>query len=257
MNPTLWKLYGRSLTLLPQVFRQQHARQMLQTVRDAHAEHLGAAVTFWAAMFMDLFLSSLRERFIMVEAVFRRRPLVFLALTFACASTFLGGICAVTMQQVLRRGANEPQYDMVRQFSSELASGTKPKEAIPPGYVDAATSLEPFTIFYDEQDVPQAGTGYLDQSKPTPPAGVFDYARQHGMNVLTWQPRRDVRIAVVMKHVSGNNPGFLLAGRSLRNVEQGESLLWWMTLVGWIFLMIATALGVFIGERLPRRAETV
>ena len=51
------------------------------------------------------------------------------------------------------------------------------------------------------------------------PAGVLDYVKANGEDRITFQPQPGVRIAAVIVPVSGAKPGFVLAGRSLREVE--------------------------------------
>jgi hypothetical protein len=54
----------------------------------------------------------------------------------------------------------------------------------------------------------------------------------------------NVRIAAVIRRVSGPTPGFLLTGRSLRFVEEQEDILRNMVFGGWflvVFLLIAGA----------------
>lgn len=69
---------------------------------------------------------------------------------------------------------------------------------------------------------PIAGSGTLDGKLPTLPPGVFDFTRQNGQDGITWQPQPDVRSAIVVVHYNGLQSGFVLAGRSLREVEIRE-----------------------------------
>jgi len=58
------------------------------------------------------------------------------------------------------------------------------------------------------------------------------------------QPQRNVRIAAIVRRISGPNPGFLLTGRSLRVVEEQEAILRNIVFGGWflvVFLLIAGA----------------
>lgn len=167
-----------------------------------------------------------------------QRPLVFHTLALAVILTLLGGAASITMQQMLRRGANQPQIDMVDWYAGEITAGEDPGNVIPPGYVDAERSLQPFVIFYDDRGQPGPGTGYLDQALPAPPAGVFDFVRKQGSEKVTWQPRPGVRLASVIKRVQGKKIGFVLAARSLRLVEEQETLLWRIAIGGWITVML-------------------
>jgi len=112
--------------------------------------------------------------------------------------------------------------------------------------VDIVRSLSPFVIAYDDQGRPLASQAQLDGKTPAPPNGVFNYVRQHGEERISWQPvlgrEHGVRIAAVIKRVNGPQPGFVLAGRNMREVEarehQVEQLagLAWIAMLGLIFL---------------------
>jgi hypothetical protein len=84
---------------------------------------------------------------------------------------------------------------------------------------------------------------------PTPPAGVFDYLRQHSSDTITWQPQHGVRIAAVLRPVHGPNPGYILTGRSLRLVEEQESIFWRMAFSVWIGLLAVLACGAVLLSR--------
>jgi hypothetical protein len=159
----------------------------------------------------------------------------------------------VVIDQMLRRGADQPQVDMVSWYAGEITAGEDPANVIPPGYVDLESSLQPVVIFYDDQGRPGPGTGYLDQKLPTPPPGVFDYVRCKGSEKVTWQPRPGVRLASVIRRIDGKRPGFMLAARSLRVVEEQKTTLWWMVLGIWLTMMAL----LFGGAAMLNRAQRV
>lgn len=242
-NPLLFALYRRSLHLYPRHLRLHYQDQMLQTVCDAHA-NVGAKPSFWLSLFADLLKSAVKEHLLMIRDEALARPIFFHALILGLILTLMGGAAAATFQQMLRRGANQPQIQMGAFYASKIESGVRPSEVIPHNNVDIENSLEPFAIFYDDQGAPTTGSGYLNQAIPAPPRGVFNYVRTHGSDTVTWQPQPNVRIAAVIQRVSGPTPGFLLTGRSLQLVEEQESLFWRMAFIGWflvVFLLIAGA----------------
>jgi hypothetical protein len=244
-NPLLFALYRRSLHLYPHHLRLRYQDQMLQTVRDAHA-NAGAKPSFWLILFADLLQSTVREHLLMIRNEALGRPIFFHALTLGIVLTLFGAFATFVCQGLLRRGANQPQIQMVASYASKIESGVKPSEAIPHNNVDIENSLEPFTIFYDDNGAPVAATGFLNQIIPAPPAGVFHYVRSHSKDTdnVTWQPQPNVRIAAVIYRVSGPTPGFLLTGRSLRVVEEQEDILRNLVFGGWflvVFLLIAGA----------------
>jgi hypothetical protein len=240
-NPLLFALYRSSLHLYPQQLRLRYQDQLLQTTLDAHAD-ANSSLRFWPTLFADLLQSAVKEHLLMIRDQVIARPIFFHALIIGLILTLMGGAASLTFQQMLRRGANEPQTQMAALYTSEIEAGVKPDDAIPRNHVDLDRSLQPFAIFYNDQGIPVTGTGYLNQALPAPPPGVFRYLRSHPTDTITWQPQPNVRIASVIHRVSGPSPGFLLTGRSLLLVEQQESLFWRMVFIGWfvlVFLLIA------------------
>lgn len=249
-NPFLLAVYRKGLRGYPTHFRMRNEEQIIQTVHDAHADAHSRPVS-WFALFGDLLKSIAKENFSMVREQVSTRPIFFHALTLGVLFTLMGGAASLVFQQMLRHGANQPQQQMAAAYASEIASGVKPDEAIPRNYVDLTRSLEPFTIFYNDQGTAATGTGYLHQQLPTPPRGVFNYVRSSGTDTISWQPQPGVRIAAVIQRVEGATPGFVLTGRSLRVVEEQESLFWEMAFTGW-FVVIALLIG---GAALLSRAQ--
>jgi len=175
-------------------------------------------------------------------------------------SAAITGICLLvyaTVQQSFRTGANDPQVQIAEDATSQLASGTRPASlrAIVDGpAVDIEQSLATFVIVYDERGTVLVGTGMLGGRLPVPPAGVFTVAREHGEDRVSWQPTRRARIAAVVRHSSAGQGAFVLAGRSLREIEVRELSLRTMCAIAWIVLLAATFALAVAGELLlPRR----
>ena len=209
--PMLW-LYRGALFIYPPRLRCEYREQMLQTLRDAYRGRNIGAFYFWLRVYKDLVQSSLTERFHMMRDFIFKAPIALHTAFLALILTLLGGAAAITMQQMLRRGANQPQIDMAQWYAGEIGAGEAPGKVIPPGYVDLERSLQPFVIFYDEQGNPGPGTGYLEQRIPTPPAGVFEFVRIHGSENVTWQPQPGVRIASVVRRINSKTPDSFLPG---------------------------------------------
>jgi hypothetical protein len=254
-NPALFALYRGALRLYPSRLRLLYQDQLLQTVRDAHAERNHPAPLFWLYLFADLLRSSIREHLLMIRDQAIARPIFFHALTLGLILTLMGGAAAATFQGMLRRGADQPQIQMADSYASKIAAGAPPERVIlmSPGRVDLQQSLEPFAIFYNDQGVPITAGGFLNQTIPTPPDGVFNYVRAHGDDHITWQPQPGVRIAAIFRRVDGSNPGFVLAGRSLRAVEEEENLFFRMVFIAW-FIVVALLVA---GGALLNHAQTI
>ncbi len=248
-------LYRRCLWLYPSNLRSDYSGQLLQTIRDARRETT-TPFRFWIHIFGDLLQSSFRERILMAQTSVIARPILFHAITLALIVTVLGVGCTMVVQQMLRRGANQPQVQMADFYAAQIASGNQPSEVIPRNRIDLRSSLEPFVIAYDDNARPIASNGYLNDAIPSPPPGVFRYLRTHSIDVVTWQPQADVRIASVVKRIAGPTPGFLLTGRSLRMVEDQESQLYTMAFGVWLCIIVLIALGaIYLSHTQPLQPQ--
>ena len=162
-------------------------------------------------------------------------------LPFAAAITLMCGIVYIAVQQSFRQSANDPQIQIAEDTARALAEGIEPHYLPDPRLIDIAESISVFMVIYDRELRPIAWDGTLRGEPPTPPAGVFAFAKLHGENRLTWQPERAVRSAIVVFPYSyASSSGFVLAGRSLRETERRvESLTLHLTLA-WFCSMLAT-----------------
>jgi len=155
------------------------------------------------------------------------------------AITLICGIIYGAVQQDIRQGANDPQIQIAEDLREDLNSGKKIEE-LPLRNIDLNKSLSQFVIVFDEQNHPLYSEASLDGRIPTPPIGIFDFVKVHNQEGFTWQPKDSVRIAAVVVKF---NKGFVLAGRSLREVEKREHYLLLEVAFGWV-ITILTTLGV-------------
>jgi hypothetical protein len=262
-NSILFALYRHALRLYPSRLRLLYQDQMLQTARDAHAERQHRPFFFWSRLFTDLCTSSVKEHILMTRDEAMRRPIFFHALTLCVLFTLWGFSAAITMQQLLRRGADQPQIQMAQNYASAIAAASNPAASpfpggpgsypFPTGHIDLATSLEPFVILYNSDGAPIHSTGYLDDAVPIPPHGVFAYLRTQPIDKFTWQPRPGLRIAAVAQRIDGPTPGFILVGRSLTLVQQQEDRLRVGTFITWFCLMALLIAGAVFLNRAQTR----
>src|SRR5579863_4079275 len=168
----------------------------------------------------------------------------------------ISGLCGIfyaVIQQGLRSGADDPQIQMAEDAAAKLASGQQVQNVVPAEKVDIATSLAPYIIVFDNTGKPIASSAQLNGQTPTIPSGVFDYVRQNGEDRITWQPQTGVRSAIVITQFKGANSGFVVAGRSLREVEIREDNAMQITLLGLVCMLFITfvATAILLG-RPPR-----
>jgi hypothetical protein len=237
----LERLYMLALRLYPQAFREVYAPAMRQTFRDALQDRALSRSALIPLVLRDLVTSLAKEHLAMLRDTFSRPALVFNALILGVLATGLALALYAIPQQVLRQGANDPQIQLADDLSVRLEHGIPPAEAVPTGSVDMARSLSSFVIAYDDQGRPLASQAQLNGQTPAPPIGVFDYVRQHGEERFSWQPvlgnAHGVRIAAVVQRVGGAYPGFVLAGRNMREVEAREEQVKQMAGLTWIGMM--------------------
>lgn len=145
-----------------------------------------------------------------------------------------------------RQSANDPQIQIAEDAAASLDSGGSFQSVILPTRVDIAKSLAVFTAVFDGSGKPLGSSGYLNNELPTLPQGVFDYVRTHGEDRFTWEPAQGVRDAVVVTKFSG---GFVMAGRSIREVEKRESALLAKVFVAWAASVFIIGSYFFILEK--------
>lgn len=253
----LESFYALALRLYPGDFRAAYAGPMQRALADALADAPLDRRKLALLVIRDLIFSLVKEHLRMLRETYGRPALLLNAVILSGIATILALALYAIPQQVLRNGANDPQVQMATDLAAKLEAGAAAADSIPTEKVDVARSLAPFVIVYDEQGRPVTGQGKLDGGVPTPPAGIFDYVRQHGEERVSWQPQRGVRIAAVVERVNGSHSGFVLAGRSLREVEMREEQvrtmagLAWMGMLG---LIVAGTLGYGWMTRKQREA---
>ncbi len=148
--------------------------------------------------------------------------------------TMLCALLYASVQFVMRSNADDPQVQMAEDAAHRLERGEEPLSIVGKENIDATKSLAPFLSIFDKEGMLRASSGLRDQSIGTPPAGVFEYAKIHKEHRLTWQPKSDLRIAIVLRHVDGSHEGFVLAGRSLREVELRIDRVTGLIFIGWL-----------------------
>lgn len=126
---------------------------------------------------------------------------------------------AVTAQQLLRAGADEPQVQLAHDAAAALASGNDAQVALGSAPVDVTTSLAPFVIVYRPNGEVAFSTARLNGQTPGLPGGVLAEVATRGEARFTWQPSPTVRIAAVVVPIGDGAQGDVLVGRSLAEVE--------------------------------------
>lgn len=175
-------------------------------------------------------------------------------LPIAIVTTALCALVYGVVQQSLRQGANDPQIQLAEDGAATLTNGQAIQAVVPTTTVNVARSLAPFVMVFDAQGQVVASSGDLHGQPPSLPFGVLDNAMENGENRVTWEPETGVRIAsVVVPYTVNGSTGYVLAGRSLREVEDRELQTELYAGAVWVAALFGTLVTVALGEFLFAR----
>ncbi len=174
----------------------------------------------------------------------KKLPMLYHLSAAAVVSVFAllvyGGI-----QQSYRTGLNDPQIQMARDISFRLAHGRSIESFLSAESFDITQSLSPFIVLYDAKGKAIRSNALLDNKMPQMPVGVFEVAKLNGEHDVTWQPRKGVRMAMVIERTNTAPVAFVAAGRSMQEVEYRTENMQLMVIFAWIICMgiiVVTAL---------------
>ncbi len=170
----------------------------------------------------------------------------------AITITAFCGLVYLSVQQNIRQSANDPQIQMSEDLADALENGGSPDSLIPKTNVDISKSLAPFVIVFNDKAEVVISSVILNGKTPTPPSGVFDFVRKNNKESFTWEPNPGIRIAASVIKYNGAKPGFVLAGRSIREVEKRESSLEKQVLGAWLATLVASMVATLIFINKPR-----
>ena len=159
------------------------------------------------------------------------------------------------VQQDIRTGANDPQIQLAEDGATALGDGFSAYSLVGQTKIDIAHSLAPFVIVLDDSGKVIASSGLLGGQVPLPPSGVLDFARNNADDRITWQPASTTRIAAVVRHYSGKTTGFIVTGRSLREIEVREGQLTLMIAAAWVGLLVLTLIAVAYSFVVDKKRE--
>lgn len=159
---------------------------------------------------------------------------------FVILATIFSGLAYLMVQQIYRQSANDPLIEITENYAGFLEAGTPVPDTTNAPKADLRKSLSTYIAFFDDKAVLTGSTMILGDQSPVPPAGVFETARAKGEVRFTWQPEKGVQSAVVLRHYNGEKPGFVLAGRSLREIEIRESQALSASIGAWVLSLALT-----------------
>lgn len=155
---------------------------------------------------------------------------------FACLLILIVGFGTIyaAVQQQQRSDANNPQIQLAEDTAYQLNEGDIPQVLVY-GRVEVDESLAPFTIVYNKKGNVVVSSGYLNGKVPKVDKGVLEDSKGKDYNAVTWEPKKDVRIAAVA--VEGKDY-YVLSGRNLKQVEKNESKTLEVVMIGLILSIL-------------------
>ena len=155
------------------------------------------------------------------------------------------GLIYATVQQSYRSGANDPQLQIAKDINEHIRKNL-PFQKFMTDSIDLEKSLSVFVSLYNAKAELISSSGLLDGKFPTLPVGVFDFAKSNGENVITWQPKRAVRLATVILYTHSPVAAYIVVGRSLQEIEAREYNLRMMVFVGWLICIAIIGVAMII-----------
>jgi hypothetical protein len=152
--------------------------------------------------------------------------------------------------------ANDPQVQIAADTVEEIQAGKDPKTYTASNKTDIATSLNPYVMIFDADGTLITSSATLDDNDPSVPVDALKHADDDTQHHLTWEPKDDVRSAIVIqKYTFNDTTGYVVAGRSLRETEDRIELLMKEIALGWAITMIASFVTVLILKACCRKKK--
>jgi hypothetical protein len=167
--------------------------------------------------------------------------IAFIIITSIC------GLVYATAQQSLRQGANDPQIEYAEDGARSIKAGQS--ASFGPDKIDLNKTLGVFLAVYDKDYKVIDSNAILDGALPQPPMGVFETAQGKGQYRVTWQPKKEIRLALVIVPVGNDAGQFVVAGRSLREVEKRENWTFQMAAAVWVILILVSFVAIVFLDR--------
>lgn len=156
-------------------------------------------------------------------------------------STLVLGTAYTMVQQSTRLAADDLPLTTSQTAQRLLESGSAPADVVPNLKTDLGSDSSIFTIVTDNSQHVLASSATLNGQTPLPPIGVFDYAKAHSTDQITWQPHEGVRMATrVVTYGLGDNTGYVITGQSLKQAEDHIGTYGALALTAWIALLAWT-----------------
>lgn len=173
--------------------------------------------------------------------------------------TFFCLLLLFVVQKMYRQAANHPQIQIAEdaaaafeqnQFTNETLKSSFESFVPSIGQVDLGSSLSPWIQVYDaSREVIESSVSIQEaQTTPRVSSELFEGLSKRDQIRLTWQPRKGIRQAIVITKFSGLRSGYIVVGRSLREVEDQIRILTVIISAAWfvmVFMIVCVAAWTF------------
>jgi len=161
----------------------------------------------------------------------------------AISITALCLLVYASVQQNYRQSANDPQIQISEDLANNLNNGKNIDLLVSKEKIDISKSLAIYVMVFDNNGNVLSSSAILEGKDPKVPVGVLSYAKKYNQDRLTWQPKENVRSAIV---VTKYNSGYVLVGRSIREIEKREDQIFVQAELIWVGTMLATLIAVLV-----------
>ncbi|MEP7163972.1 MAG: hypothetical protein ABI741_04715 [Ferruginibacter sp.] len=153
-----------------------------------------------------------------------------------------------SVQQTYRTGLDDPQIQIARDVSSKIEQGNSIDSLITGGPIDISRSLSPFIVLYDAQGKAIRSNALLDGKMPQIPSGLFDIVRKNAEHRVSWQPRKGIRMAMVIVKTNSAASQFVASGRSMEEVEARTEQMRSMVFFAWVICLVIISITAILNN---------
>ncbi|HAG27614.1 TPA: hypothetical protein DCG61_02440 [Patescibacteria group bacterium] len=174
------------------------------------------------------------------EALERYRAVAIFVALVALVSVLFISIC-YSARTVFRQQANDPQIEVTEQVAGIVRQGV-PIDAIVSSaeQIDLNSSKALFVMIFDNERSLAGSSAQLNGEAPSVPSEVFDKTNEMGEYRFDFEPSESLKFAGVMKKI--DDSAYVLAGRSLSEMETRAAALEQPLWIGWIISVLLSLL---------------
>jgi hypothetical protein len=178
---------------------------------------------------------------------------VFNYLASAALVTVVMLLIYATVQQTYRTGLDDPQIQLTRDISTKLQQGRTIESIVTTDSIDISKSLSAFVVLYDANGKAIYSNARLDSKLPQVSKGLFDIVEKNAEHRVTWQPRKAVRMAMVIVKTNVSPGMYVAAGRSMTEVEQRVKQMSTFVLIAWLICLVIIVMTALLNQFVRQR----